>query len=1215
MTPRPPLRLLLGFAALSSHCTFASPPVMVSDIERADYHHTSQPRGFTKAGALVYFFAYEGGPSDQTEGGLYKTDGTAAGTSRVAVLEGLSDTAPAPVVIGSTLYFVLYGTQLWRSNGTAAGTLMVRDLEEDFGGADIQHLMVAGTRLYFTCSDSTHGRELWTSTGTAASTVLVRDLTPGADSSFSVRNEFGNEGSFNEGTWSTVGTQLVFTFDNGTSGSEVWRSTGTSAGTVLLKNINANAGAGSDPKWLTAWNSGVYFSATDTAGDTRFWSTDGTAAGTVVFGPATTPFLPADALGMTGMGSLLYVFTGGELWKLNTAGGAAMVAGFDNALGETPRMWPVNGKLYWFARPNGMGGLWSTDGTTITTLYDQDTLPFDRVVLNNQSESLGRSYFVGHEPGAERWTLWRSNGTTGGTGRVGGQIAYDGDSFAFQLPPPDCASTGSLLIFPGQSVADETQPWAANVAAASQIKVINPAPRANSSDPRGIQPYSNGVLFSAYTAANGREYWKSDGTETGTAMIADVNVTANPMDDDFDLFSTRVVGNSFTFLSRIAPGAVGQPWISNGTAGGTFSLGSPPDPGLGGFSYTPLLGSRILLLDDYGLLYEKLPASATPVEIPLPAAIDSIRELAVEGPGGGYLIGRGDALGSELIRTNGTTAGTSVIKDINPGGGDSEPSGFVALGNKVYFTADDGTTGREPYVTTGTAAGTLRLRDINPDGDSGASDFRAVSDKVYFIADDGATGREPYVTNGTAAGTLRLKDINPDGDSGASHFIAVGTKVYFIADDGVHGRELFVTDGTTAGTQMVADINPEGDGPGSGLITDVDGILVFAADDNVHGTELWKAVPGIGGAQLIKDINPLDGSYPEFVGGVGGILLISVYDGSSMQLWRTDGTTTGTTMLAPANANTNRAAAPVFFNGALYFSADDGVHGYELWRTNGTAAGTAMYANIQPDAEAIWSTDGDAGSSPHYFTVTSDGSKLFFNAHSGARGQELYVLANETPQAVTDTFVIRRPGVVESLDVLANDSDPDGPRPTIVSIAALAVDATATTDGVRIYYTAGTSLGATGANSFTYTVQDAAGATATTTVSLTPAPFFRWQGLNFGAGAGNAALAGENADPDKDGLENLVEYAFQSNPNTSNRPALPTTTLTGSTMSLFYTEAVANSDITYQPEWSDNLTTWHITGFTVSLLSNNGTLRSMRASLPVSGPTARRLIRIKVLRQ
>jgi ELWxxDGT repeat protein len=92
--------------------------------------------------------------------------------------------------------------------------------------------------------------------------------------------------------------------------------------------------------------------------------------------------------------------------------------------------------------------------------------------------------------------------------------------------------------------------------------------------------------------------------------------------------------------------------------------------------------------------------------------------------------------GTELWRSDGTSAGTVLVKDINPGAADSFPTGFFNWNGSVYFSAIDSLSGRELWKTDGTVAGTMRVKDIEPgpqDSMSGGS-IRPGNGELYFCA-------------------------------------------------------------------------------------------------------------------------------------------------------------------------------------------------------------------------------------------------------------------------------------------------------------------------------------------------------------------------------------------------------------------------------------------------------------------------------------------------
>ncbi len=202
--------------------------------------------------------------------------------------------------------------------------------------------------------------------------------------------------------------------------------------------------------------------------------------------------------------------------------------------------------------------------------------------------------------------------------------------------------------------------------------------------------------------------------------------------------------------------------------------------------------------------------------------------------------------------------GAEVVADIHPDGDDnSNPTGLTVIGSTLFFKATDGIgvgeSGQELWKSDGTEAGTVIVKDINPSGQSVPLWLTKVGNTLFFSALEFSTGdRELWRSNGTAVGTVRVKDINP-GTSNASephNLIDFGGTLIFRADDGNSGFELWRSDGTETGTVPVADVNP---GPtGSGLanvgldrMVKIGQTLYFAAISEDHGPELWKAIDTI----------------------------------------------------------------------------------------------------------------------------------------------------------------------------------------------------------------------------------------------------------------------------------------------------------------------------------------------------------------------------------
>src|SRR5262245_4874757 len=137
--------------------------------------------------------------------------------------------------VNGTVYFKatdpVHGEELWKSDGTTAGTVLVKDIFPGSGPSTINYLSAMNGALFFVGQDGVHGNELWKSDGTEAGTVMVKDFVPGLA-----------QGAFN--SFIDFNGTLFFTFSDGVNGYELWKSDGTEAGTGMVKDINPGAGDG-----------------------------------------------------------------------------------------------------------------------------------------------------------------------------------------------------------------------------------------------------------------------------------------------------------------------------------------------------------------------------------------------------------------------------------------------------------------------------------------------------------------------------------------------------------------------------------------------------------------------------------------------------------------------------------------------------------------------------------------------------------------------------------------------------------------------------------------------------------------------------------------------------------------------------------------------------------------------------------------------------------
>jgi ELWxxDGT repeat protein len=257
-----------------------------------------------------------------------------------------------------------------------------------------------------------------------------------------------------------------------------------------------------------------------------------------------------------------------------------------------------------------------------------------------------------------------------------------------------------------------------------------------------------------------------------------------------------------------------------------------------------------------------------------------------------------------------------------------------------------------------------------------------------------------------------VKDINLSGDSKPVLIGGLGGDVFFAANDGSHGTALWKSDGTQAGTVLVKDIDPGRFSAGVVLGDEI----YFDAVDGVHGVELWKSDGTADGTVLVKDIEAGSGdSFPTDLTVYDGEIFFTANDGTQplahgIELWKTDGTGPGTTMVKDINPGPF-SARPVDLTasgGSLFFSADDGSHGIEMWKTNGTPAGTALVKDIESGAGSS-----NAGNFTSVFAPLSGASTLFFSAKTGGIGYGLWksdgteagtVLVKDLPDGSLFTF-------------------------------------------------------------------------------------------------------------------------------------------------------------------------------------------------------------------
>jgi ELWxxDGT repeat protein len=191
-----------------------------------------------------------------------------------------------------------------------------------------------------------------------------------------------------------------------------------------------------------------------------------------------------------------------------------------------------------------------------------------------------------------------------------------------------------------------------------------------------------------------------------------------------------------------------------------------------------------------------------------------------------------------LWRTDGLDP-LELVADINQEGGSGIYPSFIHNG-KLYFGANDGITGNEPYVSDGTPGGTQLLQDLNPSSGSFPTGFELCGSQILFGAKS-VNGEHPDLFSidiGTDAVSV-VRPFNQTGYSGINEIKCWNGSAYFTAANSGYNQELWVTDGTLNGTAQIAEIHPDSlAGSYPNLYFTFGEHLYFQAADTA-GNQLW----------------------------------------------------------------------------------------------------------------------------------------------------------------------------------------------------------------------------------------------------------------------------------------------------------------------------------------------------------------------------------------
>jgi len=649
------------------------------------------PAGFGTPGtrAIAYFVA--GGVAGR---GLWRSDGTPAGTAKVAdVAPVFQDGRSMPMAFGSfvrpqneypygtisgqRIVFVgddgTSGQELWASDGTAAGTMRLANInttspgtgEPDAGSAP-GGLFAAGSKLFFSADDGIHGRELWTFDGEGV--ALAGDVAAGPASSAPV-------------LLGASGATVFFSADDGVNGRELWKTDGGPP--ALVRDIRPGRAASFTSRSSYAYRSAavqggdLLFAADDGQHGVELWTSDGTAGGTALVRDIALQ-TGDGVVAVDGSGTFIGVAVidgttyfpaddgvhGTELWKRTGDAAPEMVADITPGAGSsTLSHFTVSGGRLFFtaAAPIVYGpgfttgfpfSLWVTDGTAAgtTRLKDGVDSGFSKPSLNAATQALapfgGGVIFAATDTthGTEPWI---SDGTVGGTRLVadivdnGATAGPDGDSSPSWFTP-----VGGQVYFAATDTDGIRQIWKTDgTAAGTAVQATGQLGGAavGIQYPSGLTAYGGGIVFAAADSTGDVELWRFDGA--ATARIADINPAGSSFPRDF-----VEIGGRLLFAASDATGGE-ELWVTDGTAAGTRQV-KDINPGAGGSA--------------------------------VGASTDGFFRA-----GSLIFFGAYDGTRGTLWRSDGTPEGTVAVP-LREGVGAGSPGNLVAANGLLYFTADVG---------------------------------------------------------------------------------------------------------------------------------------------------------------------------------------------------------------------------------------------------------------------------------------------------------------------------------------------------------------------------------------------------------------------------------------------------------------------------------------------------------------------------------------------
>ncbi|MCP3061694.1 HYR domain-containing protein [Myxococcus sp. K38C18041901] len=769
----------------------------------------------------------------------------------------------------------------------------------------------------------------------------------------------------------------------------LYRTDGTPEGTKLLRTLAwryeplgpDNSGWRSPPR-LAVLGSRAWWRGTE-----GLWTTDGTPEGTRLVGSLGLAELPTAPVSF---GGALYFSAGSRLYRSDgTVEGTRELAGLAvKDLGVTTAV-EVGGQLFFSCASEASGlELCRTDGTSAGTAVVADLVP---------GASGGAPRLLGAVAGRVLFSasagtassprrLYASDGTAAGTVLLHASASLGDDGVEVPLGVQGLAQSPTLLdgaaYFPCASAATGEE-LCRTEGTAESTTILDLHPGTASTSPRKPGVLAGKLVFQACSslgAGNGLacRLWSSDGTVSGSEIVWG----AQPFPGIEMRAGLAAVGNSLVFYGQSA-GRPSALWKTDGTRDGTGEL------------------LQLASVEQF--------------------VISDLRRDALVFGDKLLFPGSDGQRGLELHATDGTQQGTNLVTDPTPKRGTGRVIDMVSLDERLYVTAHllvdqrlmrlDGTTSPKnlhfatnslnnwiemaPFqgqVLLSTASG-LWATDDSATGihhvtrDVSSTRIIPGGDKAFLTV-----GGQLWRTDATQSGTWRISDA-PASVSEPSYLHG---SLWFSGKTQDGRLEPWTTTGELGFTRKLKDIHvATGEGGSAPREFTALGALTFFSAKDEAGRELWKSDGTTSGTVRVADLRPGEtGASPEqLFAWKDHLYFWATATEGATTLWKTDGTEAGTvslraaTLRRPAMSTGFDDASFVAWGDHLFFGGADAEGGRELWRTDGTEEGTVRVADLMPGVDS---------SHPNALLLASSEGPLVFTALGPATGRELWRLDSPT---------------------------------------------------------------------------------------------------------------------------------------------------------------------------------------------------------------------------